>query len=129
MAILSQADVHRMLDSTHPISLSNTYVNGWSVQVLCTGSALLSERRLCVVGCCLDGNWFRPPAYFTDQMVILILLPKTDTSLHFSIVNVPYEQGNSKSWCAMWNTDVVNVYRVLVTEFFDLGVSSCSSVF
>ena len=120
MAILSQADVHRMLGSTQPMSLSNTYCNGWSVQALCTGTALLSERRLCVVGCCLDGHWFRPPAYFTNKMILLILLPKTENSSHHSIVNVPYKQVIA---------NVVTVYKVLVTELFALGVSSYSSVF
>ena len=56
MAMPSQADVRRMLVSTQPMSLSNTYCNGWSVQVLYTDSALLSERRLCIVICCLDGR-------------------------------------------------------------------------
>ena len=87
MAMLSQADVRRMLVSTQPMSLSNTYCNGWSVQVLYTDSALLSERRLCIVICCLDGRWFRPPAHCTDKVILRILLPKTETSLHFSAVS------------------------------------------
>ena len=49
---------------------------GWSVQLLCTGTALLSERRLCVVGYSLSGAWFRPPACFTEKMALFVLLLK-----------------------------------------------------
>ena len=122
MAILSQAEVHRMLDSTEPITLPNACHMGWTVQVLCTGTALLSERKLCVMGCCLEGHWFRPPAYFTDKMVVLVLLPE-------SIINVPCKESVRKSWYEKWDTEFVDVYKVLVTELFSLGVSSKSTVF
>ena len=111
-----------MLDSTEPITLPNACHMGWTVQVLCTGTALLSERKLCVMGCCLEGHWFRPPAYFTDKMVVLVLLPE-------SIINVPCKESMRKSWYEKWNTEFVDVYKVLVTELFSRGVSSNSTVF
>ena len=81
------------------MTLANACHMGRSVQLLCTGTALLSERRLCVVGYSLSGAWFRPPACFTEKMVLFVLLLKKDP-LHYSIGNVPYKKQASSqgSW-------------------------------
>ena len=123
MAILSRAELHRMLDSTEPITLPNACHMGCTVQVLCTGTALLSERKLCVMGCCLEGHWFRPPAYFTDKMVVLVILPES------IINNAACKEIVRKTWYEKWNMEFVDVYKVLVTELFSYGVSSNSTVF
>jgi len=127
MALLSSADVHRMFVSTTPITPSNALHDGWSVQLFCTGTGSLSERRLCVVGSSLGGLWFLPPVYFTDSMVIIVLVPKKDP-LHYSIVDEPYERGVASTWFAEWNTEVVDMYKCVVSDLWSLGVSNASPV-
>ena len=129
MALLPQAQLHRILGSKQPITLPNAWHMGWSVQVLCTGPAVLSERRLCVVGSSLGGHWFRPPANFTDKMVLLILRPNNKPDRHYSIANIPFLKSRSDTWYADWNTGIVNVYKNLVKELFSLRVSSNAPVF
>ena len=80
------------------------------------------------MGCSLGGDWYRPPAYFTDTMVLLVLQPKKGTT-HYSIVDIPYKQGNRHTWCARWNRKVVELYTSVVKNIFALGVSSQSPVF
>ena len=117
-----------MLNSKEPITLDNACYENWSVQILCTGTADPAHRRLCVVGCSLGGDWYRPPAYFTDTMVLLVLRPKKGTT-HYSIVDIPYKQGDRHTWCARWNRKVVELYTSVVKNMFALGVSSQSPVF
>ena len=121
-----------MLGSKEPITLDNACHENWSVQILCTGTADPAQRRLCVVGCCLGGHWWRPPAYFTDTMVLLVLRPKKvkkGGKAHYSIVDIPYKQGERHTWYAGWNRKVVELYTSLVKNIFALGVSSKSPVF
>ena len=129
MELLPETELIRILGSTQPITLRNARHMGWCVQVLCTGTAELWERRLCVVGSSLGGHWFRPPATFTDKMVLLILCPKDKPNRHYSIANIPYIQSRSDTWYADWNTGIVNVYTNLVKELFSLRVSSNAPVF
>ena len=125
---MSYVEPLRMLATTEPVPIPTACHDGWSVAFLITGAKPLSERRLCIIGCCLGGGWFRPPTDFSDQMVILLLLPKK-TPQHYSIVDIPFEKGKSKTWYADWNTETVTVYRNLVRHLFSLGVSSQSPVF
>ena len=129
MELLPETELNRILGSKQPITLRNAKHMGWSVQVLCTGTAELWERRLCVVGSSLGGHWFRPPANFTDKMVLLILCPKDKPDRHYSIANIPYIKSRSDTWYADWNTGIVNVYTNLVKELFSLRVSSNAPVF
>ena len=126
MALLSNVKLRGLHNSTKPITLSNEL--GWSVEVLCTGTRPLSQRRMCVLGCSLGGHWFRPPKIFTDKMVVLILLARKNPQ-HYSIVNVPYEQGKSKTWYDDWDTRVVDFYKSVVKELFSLEVSATMPIF
>ena len=126
MPILSNVILQDLSESTQPITLPSEL--GWSVKVLCTGTTPLSERRLCVLGCSLDGHWFRPPKTFTDEMVVLILLARKDPQ-YYSIVNVPYEHGKCASWYADWDTRLVDFYKTVVKDLFSLKVSSKMPIF
>ena len=126
---MSYVEPLRMLATTEPVPIPTACHDGWSVECLLTGITPLSERRLCIIGCCLGGGWFRPPTDFSDQMVILLLLPKKSPQHHYSIVDIPFEKSKSKTWYADWNMEIVTVYRNLVRHLFSLGVSSQSPVF
>ena len=126
MPILSNVTLQDLQESTKPITLPSEL--GWSVEVLCTGTTPLSQRRLCVLGCSLGGHWFRPPKIFTDKMVVVILLARK-TPQHYSIVNVPYEQGKSKTWYDDWDTRVVDFYKSVVRDLFSLNVSSMMPIY
>ena len=101
-----------MLGSKEPITLDNACHEDWSVQILCTGTAYPAQRRLCVVGCCLGGHWWRPPADFTDTMVLLVLMPKkvekkkverlTTASLIFLINKVKSIPGTQVGTGKLW---------------------------
>ena len=109
---MSYVEPLRMLATTEPVPIPTACHDGWSVAFLITGAKPLSERRLCIIGCCLGGGWFRPPTDFTDQMVILLLLPKKKPK-HYSIVDIPYKKGISETRYADWNTEAVNLYKLL----------------
>ena len=126
MPILSNVTLQDLQESTKPITLPSEL--GWSVEVLCTGTTPLSQRRLCVLGCSLGGHWFRPPKTFTDEMVVLTLLARKDPQ-HYSIVNVPYEHGKCASWYADWDTRLVDFYKTVVKDLFSLKVSSKVPIF
>ena len=126
MALISNFKLHDLHKSTKPITLSNEL--GWSVEVLCTGTRPLSQRRMCVLGCSLGGHWFRPPGIFTDEMVVLILLARKNPQ-YYSIVNVPYEHGKSRTWYDDWDTRVVDFYKGVVIDLFLLQVSSTMPIF
>ena len=117
MALVSSDDLFTMLVSNDPMPLSRACHAGWSVQLFCTGDRGLGERRLCVVGTGFGGTWFLPPVYFTDSMVILVLMPKKDP-LHYSIVDKPYERGVASTWFAEWNTEVVDMYKCVVSDLW-----------
>ena len=76
MALVSEADLFRLSISDGLMPLRKACHDGWSVQLFCTGSLDMTKRRLCVMGPSIGGQWFRPPAYFTDTMVIVMLMPK-----------------------------------------------------
>ena len=126
MELISNVKLHDLHGSTKPITISNEL--GWCVKVLCTGTLPLAQRRLCVLGCSLGGTWFQPPKMFTDEMVVLILLARKDPQ-YYSIVNIPYEHGKSKTWYADWDTRVVDFYKGVVRDLFSLNVSSMMPIF
>ena len=110
MPSLSNITLQDLPESTQPITVPSEL--GWSVQVLRTGTTPLSQRRLCVLGCSLGGQWFHPPKTFTDEMVVLILLARTDPQ-YYSIVNVPYQHGKCATWYADWDTRLLDFYKKL----------------
>ena len=61
-------------------------------------------------------------------MVVLILLARKNPQ-YYSIVNVPYEQGKSKTWYDDWDTRVVDFYKSVVKELFSLEVSATMPIF
>ena len=49
--------------------------------------------------------------------------------LHYSIVNQPYKSGDPATWNGQCNKSVVDMYKVVVEDLWDLGISRAATVF
>ena len=82
----------------------------WRVRLVCTGSLPLQERSILVVGSTLGGWVPSFPVGYSDQLVIMILMPKSGKIQHYSICNCPYITGQSATWRADVDLDAIATY-------------------